>query len=413
MTFENWQPYIISGAIGLLVGMERERDGTDEKALGVRTLVLISLLGAIAGAVDSTILALAIALFVFSLVTLSYFHASKFHKHDHGLTTEVAAGVVFTLALISHTHPVVTTILGPIVALVLFSKKFLHELIKKIAPSEFQAALLLLLLGLLVVNVIDDRVIDPWGVFNPKSFGTIVLVLGSLEFLSYILAKIFSEKGSNLLIGFVGGLVSSTAVVLSSAKESKSSKGLKTSAYIPVIAAQISALLELLLVVAMVSPVLLWRVLGPIAAVTIFAAGGLLILSLKPTELHTPLSLRSPLDWKGVLRLSVLFAAMLALIAIAKRLLGDEGAFAFSLLGGAFELHGITLANATIFAHDQTTIDLAAQNIIVAVSASLIAKVAVSWAVARNRFSAGVTKIYILLIAVLLVSELMIRPILS
>jgi uncharacterized membrane protein YhiD involved in acid resistance len=43
-----WKPYIIALAVGLLVGIERENSKADQKALGVRTFLLLSLLGAIA-----------------------------------------------------------------------------------------------------------------------------------------------------------------------------------------------------------------------------------------------------------------------------------------------------------------------------------------------------------------------------
>lgn len=281
-------------------------------------------------------------------------------------------------------------------------------LTKKLTRGEFQSALLLFLLGVLV-RVIPDRVVDPWGVFNPKSFATIVLVLGALEFLSAILAKLFTERSSRLLIGFVGGLVSSTAVILSSARESRVTHGGTRARYIPLVAAQIASFVELLLIAAMISPVLFWRVLPPVAVSTALAAVGLAVLSWKAEPVKAPLALHSSLDWKGVFRLSLLFAAMLAFIAVAKRALGDRGALAFSMIGGAFELHGVTLANATMLAQNQTSLDAASFNVLVAATSSLLAKILINLMVARNRFALIATGIYIALAAGLWGSELVLR----
>ncbi len=67
-----WQPYLISTAIGLLVGIEREKDQHDQKEMGVRTFLLISLIGAIAGDVQNSLLSVVFATFVFGLILISY-----------------------------------------------------------------------------------------------------------------------------------------------------------------------------------------------------------------------------------------------------------------------------------------------------------------------------------------------------
>ncbi|NJM09717.1 MAG: MgtC/SapB family protein [Bdellovibrionaceae bacterium] len=100
MQTELWQPYLISGAIGLLVGIEREKAHPSGKTMGVRTFVLIALLGAIAGGLQDIWMSLLIAIFCMALIAISYFNVTaKGTEPGHrGLITEFAAGIIFASA---------------------------------------------------------------------------------------------------------------------------------------------------------------------------------------------------------------------------------------------------------------------------------------------------------------------------
>ncbi len=106
-------------------------------------------------------------------------------------------------------------------ALILFSKTWLHRFTNAIKPSELQAALLLLLAGVSIISLVPDSPIDRWAIFNPRKFGYIVLILATLEFSSYVLTKMIGQKTGTLVVGFLGGLVSSTAVLVSTARRAK------------------------------------------------------------------------------------------------------------------------------------------------------------------------------------------------
>lgn len=396
MQFALWHPYLIAVAIGLLVGIEREKAHPSGKAMGVRTFLLIALCGAIAGGLDETWMAALLGTFTFTLIAISYYSTTKAANSDRGLTTEFAGGIVFALSFVAHTHPVLSTVVGPLVAVVLFSKSSLHRFTGNLKASEFQAALLLLLVGATAVNMLEDRIIDPWGVFNPRKFGLLVLVLGTMQFAGYIAAKILGERRGALVLGFAGGLVSSTAVLLSSAREAKRRKGSSLALQMSVAAAQIAAFAELLIITAVVSPKLCAELTPPVAAAIVTLLLALAMLSRRTQDPHGELELRSPLDWRGVLRLAVVFALILALIAFAQQKLGETASTGVSILAGLFELHGISLANATMFANGGMSLEAAELNTLMALSASLVAKTTIGWIVAGGSFARLLTLISIL-----------------
>lgn len=392
-----WQPYLIAVFIGLLVGIERERVHPSQKAMGVRTFLLISLLGAIAGGVEATWLAAALTVFALSLILIAYFSQtiSSDPHADRGLTTEFAAGIVFCLGYAAHASPTLSALMGPVVALILFSKRSLHRFTHAIKSSELEAALLLLLGGVAVTNLAPDAVIDHWGIFNPRKFGYLVLTLATLEFSSYVMVKMVGQKKGSLLVGFLGGLVSSTAVLLSSARRAKESPAAWRTLLGSTLAAKFAAIVELLLIVGVIAPPLLVVSAAPVGAGLVACVGALVLVVRKDGQAGgAGLTLKSPLDWRGVLRLSILLAAILASISLAKLWLGDEATLALSFLTGLFELHGISLANATMYQQGHLGLGSAGLNITLALAASLVAKIVIAWIIVGGRFARWLTAVF-------------------
>ncbi len=395
-----WEPYLIATVIGLLVGIEREKAHPTQKALGVRTFLLVSILGALAGGLQTPWISGLVTAFAFGLILISYFTYSTkpVATGDRGLTTEFAAGVVFILGFAAHEAPILSAIIGPVVAVILFSKESLHRFSHAIKRSELESALLLLLCAVVIINLVPDAVIDPWGVFNPKKFGYLILILALLEFSSYVLAKVINDKRGSLIIGFLGGLVSSTAVFFSSANTAAREPQRWRSLVLSTVAAKLASFIELLLIVGLISRPLLIQLIVPVGAGLFIGTVALLILGAAREGTSSSLTLTSPLNWKGVFRLSVLLSAIFAVASLAKLWFGDSGIFVLSFVTGIFELQGISLANAIM--HNQGTLSLSAASIgiVLAVIASLSAKIIFTWMLNRGVFSRALSSIFVAMV---------------
>lgn len=391
MTF--WQPYIIASVIGLLVGMEREKSHGPTETLGVRTFVLVSVLGAVSGGMKNPWLSLLIAAFALGLILISYFNQTKTMSTqvDRGLTTEFAAGIIFCLGFAAHQSPTLAATIGIMVAVLLISKRSFHTFSHKIKHSELQAALLLLLGGILVVGVAPDKSVDTWGIFNPRKFGYLIVTLASLEFSSYVLTKIIGEKKGAIVFGFLGGFVSSTAILLSSAKQSAKYPDRWRTNLSSALAATLASLIELLLIVAIISQELFLHILVPIGSGIILGVIFLFFLSRKIANENFTHALKTPLDWKGVFRLSILLGAILAAISITQLWLGDQAALIVSFITGFFELHGVSMANATLFRQGKLLLQSAVMSVLIATIGSLLAKIGISWFVNRGAFARNLT----------------------
>lgn len=392
-------PFAVSILIGLLIGIEREKAHPEPSSMGVRTFLLMALLGALGGWMEEIWIGAITAIFALGLIGLSYFNSirTKNGVTDTGLTTEVAAAIVFSLGFGSHQDPALVALIGPLVALVLFSKKSLHSLTDRIRPSELEAAILILLLAVVVISVLEDKTVDPWGLFNPRQFGLLVLALAGLEFFSYLTAKFLGGKRSTLVVGFLGGLVSSTATTLSVAREAVEKPEQWQRLAATAIIAKLSSFAGLLFIVTLVSVPLALRASIPVLSASVLGAIAAFFLARSPEIARSTMTLPSPLNLKGVLRLAILLAAILAAVALANRVIGDQGTNTVAFFTGLFELQGISLATSTLYAQGGLSLSAAALSIEIAVFASLLAKTVMVWMINRGQLARVLSLVFFLM----------------
>lgn len=393
--FENLQVFLISLGIGLLIGMERERSHPiGSQAFGVRTFMLFALLGTLAAYIHESIITISLSIFVFGVLLLGYWRSStssvKQSKHpDIGITTEVAAASVFCLGFITLTAPLLAAVLGGLVLLVLTERKRLHSFSRtKLLPQEIEAAALLLIFALGVLPFLPTQPIDPWHLFNLRRFGILVALIATVQFSGYIAIRIFGDQLGTVLMGFFGGLVSSTAVFVSLPKIVKEKPEITYPAVAAATLATVAMLIELSVLLLVASqflfintiawPVLTMIIIGGLAAIAIIKrSNGTKVIS----------NPGNPLDVKSIVRLSLLVGGMIALAAVAQHFAGAYGIQALAFLGGLFEIHSVSLAVATMFVDHKISLLDASIALALAILASFISKFVLLWTLARNRFA--------------------------
>lgn len=387
-------PFIVAMIMGLLVGVEREKAHPDEEgALGVRSFTLIALFGALAGWIEEPAVSAAAAVFALGLIAVGYVTSSRtgVRRPDAGLTTELAAAVVFFLGFAANRSIIIVSLLGPVVALLLFAKKPLHSFTGRIKASELEAFLLLTLMSVGILHLVPNEAIDPWGFFNPQKYGILVLALAIIEFAGYVAAKLFGHQRGSWLIGFLGGLVSSTAVTLSSAREARANPGLWRKSASSILASQIASLGALIVIVAVSSPNLALFIAGPVIFSSLVCGAALFLVQRGTSSDTGTVEVASPLDLANVIRLSLLLFFILSAVALTRKFLGEGATYVIVFLTGLFELHGISLATVNLYTQGGVEVETAARSILLAVGASLLAKIGMTWAIERSTLARFVT----------------------
>jgi uncharacterized membrane protein (DUF4010 family) len=208
--------FAISVLLGALIGIEREKRKSEEDdtghVAGLRTFTLLALLGAVAGWLEREtsapwILAAAI-LIVGALVIVGYFINAKPGPDDKGLTTEIAAMVVFLLgAIVMLGDQALAIGVGVITAAVLAYKQPLHGFVEKLGWDDVYAGVRLLIATFIALPLLPDRAIDPWGALNPYKLWLLVILISSLSLVGYVLTRWLGPTGGAALTGLAGGLV--------------------------------------------------------------------------------------------------------------------------------------------------------------------------------------------------------------
>ncbi len=216
------QPFVVALLIGLMAGIERERSQQEQEVVvGMRTFTLIALLGAIAGYINVMELTLSLSLFVIVMVGLGYWRSTHANP-ERGLTTEIAAAIIFSLGYMAIKSPILAGLLGILLVAILFFRSRLHWFAKDVLqPQEIATFILLLIFIFIIIPFFPDRPIDIWNLVNPRKLAQVLVFIAIIQFGSYIAKRIAGARVGLLITGFLGGFVSSTVVFLDLARVAK------------------------------------------------------------------------------------------------------------------------------------------------------------------------------------------------
>jgi uncharacterized membrane protein (DUF4010 family) len=221
----------VAGLAGLAVGIEREwsghASGPNARFGGVRTFMLLGLLGGLGGWLLSEGHDGAGAILLaggLTLVVVAYLMAARRASDPEAIeaTTEVAALLVISLgAAAGLGFPAIASGITAVVVLALREKHTIQGFITRIGELELRAAFQFAVLALVVLPILPAGPFGPFGGIRPRTIWTVVLVFSGLNYLGYLARRILGQRRGFGVAGALGGLVSSTAVTLTFARRSK------------------------------------------------------------------------------------------------------------------------------------------------------------------------------------------------
>lgn len=397
-TLELFQRLSVALAIGLLIGLERgwqtRGEAEGERAAGFRTHALAGVLGGVWGALargqgEAGLIALALAFIAFVLpVTLFRFRETQ-HERTYGATTLVAAMLAFSLgayALLGNMQ--VAAAAGVVVTGLLAMKSVLHAWVKRMTWEELRSVLVLAAMTFIMLPVLPDRAIDPWGAVNPFEIWLMTVMIAVISFTGYVAIKMFGDESGIALTGVAGGLVSSTAVTLNMAQLAKEHPGRTNALVAGAMLSSATMMARVLAVVAIINAALLPQLAPALAAAGLVLAGGALwLLARNPGqgEDNKPLVISNPLDLGGVLKFGALLTVIIVLSKVATGLAGSAGAYLLALASGVADVDAITLSMARL-GHGALGGDVAARAIALVVASNTVAKTVIGWVAGGAEF---------------------------
>src|SRR5512134_2614078 len=180
----------LAGLAGLAVGIEREwsghASGPGARFAGVRTFLLLGLLGGVAGWLTTEgLIAVAGVLLAggAALTIVAYFTASRASGDPDG-TTEAAALLVLGVgALCGMGHGRLGSGIAAVAVVALAEKSRIQGLVRRIGEVELRAALQFAVLALVVLPLLPTGPYGPLGGVRPQALWILVLVFSGLNFL--------------------------------------------------------------------------------------------------------------------------------------------------------------------------------------------------------------------------------------
>ncbi|WP_187969212.1 MgtC/SapB family protein [Aquibium microcysteis] len=339
-------------AIGLLVGLERgwrERDAPDRsRTAGIRTYGIAGLVGGLLAALGEAVgsmAILAVGFVTFTAVFAGFKLREATHDEDFSVTGVIAGMAVFALGALAVAGDYVAAAAGgTALAAILASREVLHGLLRRLTWAELRSALVLAAMTVIVLPVLPDRTIDPWGGVNPHEIWVFTVLIAAISFAGYVMSRLFGETRGVLVSALAGAVVSSTAVILVLARMARGCQGIEPLAGAAALAAMVSVL-RVGAVVGAVRPSVVVHAGLPIAAAALVlaAAGALLVRGGGPLPMQP--AARNPFDLAPLLGFAALLAVVSTASAVLSGVLDESGLLITSAVSGTFDVDVAVLSS--------------------------------------------------------------------
>ncbi|WP_416067651.1 MgtC/SapB family protein [Rhizobium sp. ZK1] len=391
---EAFQRLSLALAIGILVGIERgwqEREAAPGKRVaGIRTYGLSSFLGGLCGFLQPmTGAILPIVIFAFFCITILVFSILQASRdEDYSATAAIAAIMVFVLGFSAVVADMTVTAAGAVaITVLLAAREPLHGFLRRLTWLELRAALILLTMTVVVLPILPNAPIDRWQTINPFELWMMTILVGAVSFAGYVLIRLTGARAGILMTGASGGIVSSTALTLSFARQSSQTPGLSHLLSAGAMLAGAVSLARTLLICSVVGPTVL-KELAPLVApaAVVFAIAGGLIGSLRRSDDTPDFSPKNPLEIMVALRFALVLAVVIILTRATLIVFGTQSLLALAFITGLGDLDAITLSVAKL-SSGQLSADAAAYAIAVAAFANLLAKAVLAASIGSFAFA--------------------------
>ena len=385
--------FLTSLAIGLLIGLERERNPSARA--GLRTFALVALFGTLiallAAKLDSPWLLVAGLLAVAGMIITAYIRNTR-EENDPGTTTVIALLMCYGLGvMVWYGLAELAVMLAIGTTALLYFKPELRGISQKLTRRDLVAVLQFSVLTFIVLPILPDQDFGPYGAFNPHHAWLMVVLISGISLAGYIALHLAGTRYGAPLLGFFGGLASSTATTLIYAKHGKSNPIMLNLAALVIVIASMVVLLRLLVVSAVVA-------YGALPGLLPVLAGGLLfglMVALynwrkmsHATELYVP-ETSNPAELHTAIGFGLLYVIVLLGAAWMADIAGNQGLYALALVSGLTDVDAITLSSLRLFNLGQLNEQQTITTITLAFIANLVFKFGMvvfigGWSLARH-----------------------------
>lgn len=344
--------FLTSLAIGLLIGLERER--SPGSRAGLRTFALVALFGTLAAMLSeeaSMPWLLLGGLLTVGLMTIAAYFRAKDDSADPGTTTVAAILVCYGLgAAVWYGNDTLAIMLAIITTVLLYFKTELHGITEKLSRRDLISILQFAVLTFIILPILPDKNYGPYEAINPYQIWLMVVLISGVSLAGYVALQFIGPRHSAVL-GLFGGLVSSTATTLVYARRSAESQNFVPLAVVVILLANLTVLIRLTIVSAVASPSILPHLL-PILGSGFLLGSGITAYwwyqLQQQNELPVP-EIKNPTEIGTAAAFGLIYGAVLFSSAWLSDIAGSSGLYAVALISGLTDVDAITLSSLRLY----------------------------------------------------------------
>ncbi|PTQ78524.1 uncharacterized membrane protein (DUF4010 family) [Nitrosomonas oligotropha] len=365
--------FLTSLAIGLLIGLERERNPGSRA--GLRTFALVAMFGTLAAMLSekATPWLLLGGLLVVGLMMVAAYSRVKDDNADPGTTTIAAILVCYGLgASVWYGNSTLAIMLAIITTVLLYFKAELHGITEKLSRRDLISMLQFAVLTFIILPILPDKNMGPYEALNPYQIWLMVVLISGVSLIGYVALQLIGQRHGAVL-GLFGGLVSSTATTLVYARRSMENESFTNLAVTVILIANLTVLLRLAILAAAASPVILPQLL-PVLGCGFLAGAVVMIFGWRKLSQQYEVTLpeiKNPAEIRAAAAFGLIYGSVLLFSAWLSDIAGSSGLYAVALVSGLTDTAAITLSSLHFYEHGK----LEAAQAITAISLAFISNV--------------------------------------
>lgn len=377
--------------IGLLIGAERERrkqEVAGASAAGIRTFAVVSMTGALSFLIGGAMLLAVCLVAVSLLVALGYWRTRD--SSDAGLTTEAALLLTVLLGALAMQEPLLAAGCGVIAAILLAARTPLHHFVSSVlTEEEVRAALMLAGATLVVLPLLPDRPLGPFGALNPRAIWLVVVLVLAIGAAGHLATRALGARFGLPLAGLASGFVSSAATIGAMGARAQLSPALSGAASAGAVLSTVATLIQMGIVVAATSMATLVE-MGPALGIAGIAA--VLYGAIFTVRALREAPLEAPVQGEAFsLRTALLFAGMVSIVMVCAAALqatfGDAGLLLGAALAGLVDTHAAAISVAALVASGHLEPQAAVIPILAALSTNTVTKIVLAFSGGGRAFA--------------------------
>lgn len=332
----------IGAIVGAIVGLEREKTkeiNKEKSPIGIRTDILVGLLGGLSVYLSQIISIWIFPIILLAIISIGLIPIIQNHNTEKifSYKTSISFIIVFLLGGLAFYGEVQVALAVAIITTFVLSLKYtLHRFIYGLNYSEIIDAAKFIIIAFIILPFLPNQAYDQTllsfinpipeqlhassalietNIINPYRIWLLIVIISGLNFLGYILVKIFGRNKAYSLTGLIGGFYSSTVTSLNLATTSKAHTDITFPFVAGILLACGTSFFKMFVLIRTLNENLFNRLFPSMLAMCIYLLlSGLFfhIRGLQKTHLqnrakkvHNLLKVTSPLNLKSAIKLAV------------------------------------------------------------------------------------------------------------